>query len=219
MIACVVPSYIEHIKYLDRLLLSIKQSTITPDVIIIAASEVNNLDINDYGMNITLILTPQKRNRAMNLNIACGATEADIISVIDSDDMAHFQRFEYILDVLKDDSIDAVVHNFEETKSPDYEFISHRYESIEFKKHYINELFDHIPYPTNKEKMDYPNYANGHVSFRAKIFNKIKFNESKEYEYLEDSKFNRDIVSMGTPITYIENKLTNYIKNQARPAK
>jgi hypothetical protein len=55
-------------------------------------------------------------------------------------------------------------------------------------------------------------YHHAHISLRNEIFKKTKYNESQEFLYREDSIYVRDLVTNGNKISYISNKLSQYIK-------
>jgi len=59
-IGIAIPTYIGHIKFLERLLDSIEDSTVLPDQVVISASELKEkLFIKDkYSFNIT-VLSPE----------------------------------------------------------------------------------------------------------------------------------------------------------------
>lgn len=213
-IGIAIPTYIGHIELLDRLLDSIEESTILPTQVSISMSETIWLPMRNYPFDIIITHSDIKQNVARNSNIALSKLSTDILSVIGGDDMTHPQRNEFILSAFENEDTDVVVHNFLQSSEVDWLFLRNRYNRMELYVNYIDTLFPNIPYPTSAIK--HLDFANGFVSFRRKIFDQFKYDESPEMEYKEDSFYNRKLVESGIKISYIKQKLVLYLKNPFR---
>jgi len=215
-IGIAIPTYIGHIKFLERLLDSIEDSTVLPDQVVISASELKEkLFIKDkYSFNITVLSPEGYRNPAQNTNIALERLDTDIMTVIGGDDMVHPQRNEFILQAFENKKIDIVVHNHLQATEVDREFLSSHYDSVYLYIDYINTIVPNRIYPiSNKQHF---NYGNPFISFRRFIFDRFKYDESEEAVYIEDSLFNRALVNSGYKISYIKQRLVLYLKNPYR---
>lgn len=213
-IGIAIPTYIGHLHLLDRLLDSIAKSTVLPSQVCVSMSECGREITKDYPFELIVLCTPLKQNVAQNTNQALNMLSTDIVSVIGGDDMTHPQRNEFILRAFENDKIDVVVHNFLQTEQVDQKFLDSRYGLMELYVNYIDTLFPNIPYPTSA--IEHLDFANGFVSFRRGIFQRFKYDESPEAEYIEDSLFNRRLVESGYKISYIRQKLVLYLKNPYR---
>lgn len=211
-----IPTYIEHIEYLDRLLDSIKASTVKPDEVSICMSEC--VWIGDrYPFKIITSQFNGRRNVAQNLNVAISMLTTDLISVIGGDDMVHPQRNEFLLEVFKEEDVDAVVHDFMYGEDEDDMFWLDDYDSVDLRVGIINSIKEGIPYPVC-EGEDIK-FANGFITCRRNIFERFKYDESEDAEFIEDSLFNMNLVLNGINISYIAQELALYIKNPNRPPK
>jgi len=215
-----IPTYKEHLPFLDRLLWSIGKSTVLPDEVYISASEVEDYSFypeNDYGLNLIINITKNKRNPAHNTNFALGNLTTDIYSVIGGDDMVHPQRNEFILRAFEDKSVQIIVHNFKQSLDIDMDFLNTPHKEITLMVDYIDTILPNCIYPTSA--IEQPTFANAFISFRRYIFDKFQYDESVDAEFLEDSLYNRNLVMEGYKISYIKEKLALYLKNPIRPNK
>ena len=76
---------------------------------------------------------------------------------------------------------------------------------------YIDTVFPN-GFTGNKTPIHGYGYHHAHISLRKEIFQKIKYNENQEFLYREDSIYVKDLVNNGNKISYISNKLSQYIK-------
>lgn len=213
-IGIAIPTYWEHVEFLDRLLDSIARSTVQPSQVCVSMSEYGREINKDYPFDLIVLCTPLKRNVAQNTNRALSMLTTDIVSVIGGDDMVHPQRNEFLLRAFAHPKITAVVHNFHQDTVVNEAFLSSRYDLMELYVNYIDTLYPNIPYPTSA--IEHLDFANGFISFRRELLSKYSYDESPEAEYIEDSLFNRKLVEDGYKISYIPQKLALYLKNPHR---
>jgi len=212
-IGIAIPTYIEHIKYLDRLLDSIEASTVKPDEVSICMSECDWKG-GEYSFKLLITQLNDRKNPAQNLNTAISCLSTDIVSIIGGDDMIHPQRNQFLLEVFKHPHIHVVVHNFEYGKNENDYALLKDYDEIILHIDCLDTVTDKQIFPICSSRDI--QYANGFGTYRREIFEQYFFNESEAAEFKEDSFFNRNLVIDGYKITYIENKLALYIKNPNR---
>lgn len=215
-IGIAIPTYKDHLPYLERLLDSIAKSTVMPDRVVIAASETDTVPIagKSYPFPVELYFSLERMNTAQNTNMALSMLRTDIVSVIGGDDMVHPQRNEFVLRAFENEKVMAVVHNFHQDTEINEVFLSSHHQTMGLYVDYINTILPHTIYPTSAVK--HLDFANGFISFRRELFAKYQYDESLDAEYIEDSLFNRRLVMNGINISYIPQKLALYLKNPNR---
>ena len=110
-IGIAIPSYGEHVKYLENLLDRISMSTVLPKQVSVSVSSFDGeLTFKDYPFELIITNTSEFKNTSQNRNIAASKLTTDIISFIDSDDLPHIKRNEFLLDSIKQGS-KIIVHN------------------------------------------------------------------------------------------------------------
>lgn len=207
-----IPTYINHIEHLDRLLRSIGKSTILPDMVSISCSSTNGtLEIPDYGYPIVCHTTPFYKNPSQNRNIAASHLDTDIISFIDGDDLVHPKRNELILKHFSSHN-SPLVHGYHMSKDVDEEYLNGDLGKI---KHHYDFFNTTNPtgqplYPLHNGE-EYP-LANGHLTITKKLFQDYQYDERETARWKEDSLYTRTLVENGIFLSFIENKLSNYIK-------
>lgn len=214
-IGVAIPTYKNHLQYLDRVLNSIELQTRIPDIVIVSASECEdkNIHIGAYSFPIKILTNINKQNASTNRNIAANALlkeSVDIISFIDGDDEMYPERIDYLLKAFNGDA-DIVLH--------DYIIIHNKNDDTNRYSHYV----DHMNlYPNSiignprhcGVKVDIPNLTHGHLSIRASLFAKEKFKEEPNYVNWEDAEYCRRIIDKGHKNCYIKNPITLYHKYQ-----
>ena len=209
-IGIAIPTYIKHLNKIENLLDSIQLSTTKPDVVSISCSGCDKQDFNfdKYDFDILIKYTKDNKNAASNRNTAADMLDTDIISFMDSDDLMHTQRVEFLLKSFEKYKCDAILHNYKFTNSVDFEFIINRYESTDYLHEYVNTTG--LVFPTNN--LNHLPYANGHISVLKGIFDIYRYNDNISMLYKEDSEYSNRLVKNGIKISYILNPLSLYIK-------
>lgn len=180
----VIPCFNGHIQYLKRLLYSIYNQTVKPDIIILSCSSSETFDIPDdiynYPLNLKIFTHSIWMNASQNRNFGRSKCSTDIISFFDADDEMHPNRIEIIKNIFK---------NFNDTK-----LVLHSYEddiTLSF-----NHLIDFIPIKLSLNKRGiirhHNEIANGHMTIHSSV--NTLFNETKKAMTKEDSIFNREIM-------------------------
>lgn len=121
-VSVIIPVYPPHFQYLKRCIQNIMSSTILPNEIIVAASEITIdgeqklfNELIHLCNNVTLIISGTKDqaysgvNRNRGANTACG----DIFMFVDADDYTHYQKIEIVLKCFKQyPIIKQLLHNY-----------------------------------------------------------------------------------------------------------
>lgn len=208
-----IPCWQADSHFLQNLIENISKQTVLPDMISISLSQSENFKIeNDYGLNIILTQTKEPKLHSENRNIAASKLETDIISFIDSDDLMHPQRTEFILDGFKRGA-QAILHNFEPSKQFVYlpntqtleEFMMSSYHENEFFLEVISNISSRHLYPIWNETTT---QHNAHVTVLKSLFDKHYYDP--QFGWTADSDFNTRLVIGGCKISYIKNKLSWY---------
>ncbi len=212
-IGIAIPCYIHHFKYIPTLLQNIIDSTVKPKQIVVSCSSYTSSFVQKYtveGIEITILYTDKYANGSKNRNIAASYLNTDLISFIDSDDLMHPKRLEYILNTFQErPGISAVYHYYT------YQLFSERY--LPFWEEGPLEIIDaqiiHHPRGTgvlvDTEKKYELHHA--HVTVRKEVFEKVKFDETMNY--WEDSRYGTHLVDNHIPMIFINNKLSRYLHN------
>lgn len=208
-----IPTYSKHVFLLPKLLEILNNSTVIPDKVSISCSSFSeNLNFeNDYKFELLIDVTNDFRNPSQNRNIAGKQLDTDIISFIDGDDLPHFQRNEFIIDAFKNENVVALMHNYYQSPIVDERFIYTKYENPNLIVDYIDTVF---PNGFTGSKNPNPEFAqhHAHISLRKSIFDILKYDENQDFIYREDTIYVKELVNNGNKISYIPNKLSQYIK-------
>lgn len=204
-----IPTYINHLEFLNQLLDSLEQSTVLPNQVSISISSFDGeLKLKEYPFEVIITKTLTRQNVCQNRNIAASKLTTDIISFFDGDDISHIKRNEFLVESFKNGS-NAVVHNYTMNRDRNSLCYKSNIGDILFYKDYIDKVFNNCPFPKSSLHKD---YACGHASFTKTLFDEFKYNESIGWFPGEDGEILKRIVSKNIPISYIENKLSHYIK-------
>jgi hypothetical protein len=209
-----IPTYSGHLQYLSELLDTIQKSTILPKKVSVSCSSQTEDIIleKNYDFELILNVTSEYKNPAQNRNIAAGYLDTDIISFIDGDDLPHFQKNEYILQSFENSQVLAVLHNYYQSNVINHGFLFSKYEELSLTVNYIDTVFPN-GFTGPEVNLNYDWWIhNSHISVRKEIFEKIKYDENSEYLYREDTIYVKELVLQGYNISYISNKLCQYIK-------
>jgi|694.fasta_scaffold19079_11 hypothetical protein len=208
-----IPTYSGHLHHLPLLLDTIQKSTVLPKKVSIScSSQSENIILEkEYGFEIIINTTNEYKNPSQNRNISANYLDTDIISFIDGDDLPHSQRNEFIMKSFDDSNVVAVLHDYHQSININENFIYSKYDNLGLLVNYIDTVFP-SGFTGNKTPNHEYAYHHAHISLRNEIFKKTKYNESQEFLYREDSIYVRDLVTNGNKISYISNKLSQYIK-------
>lgn len=203
-----IPTYSNHVKFLKRLLDVISKSSILPTQVSVSISSFDK-DLNFEGYPFELIITKtiEYKNPSENRNIAANKLNTDIISFIDGDDLPHYKRNEYIINSFKQ-GCDSVVHDYYQDSNHNSDWCESNIESIEYRHNYI----DIIGHPFAKSSQGHRSYHCAHISIKKQLFDTLKFDESPNIVFQEDSKYTNFLIENGLRISYLTNKLSQYNK-------
>jgi hypothetical protein len=208
-----IPTYSGHLHHLPLLLDTIQKSTVLPKKVSISCSSQSENIIfeKEYDFEIIINTTSEYKNPAQNRNIAANHLDTDIISFIYGDDLPHFQRNEFIIESFSNNDVLAILHDYYQSGSIDSNFIYNKNNNLNLIVDYIDTVFKN-GFTGNKEP--YHNYAyhHAHISLRNELFKKIKYDENQNVLYREDSIYVKELVLNGYKISFINNKLSQYIK-------
>ena len=186
-IGIAIPVGRKDVIYLPRILDSLAESTVPPSQVSLSISGISKYQLpKDYDFEIIISQVNYNLGAAANRNI---------------------QRNEFIMEALQ--SSDVVVHDYQKSSSPNYDFSRNRYENSTILKNYLDLVVDSHIYPTSTQ--GHLDFTCGHVSVKKSIFESFKFDETKYFT--EDAYYLRNLVLQNIFPTLITNKLSNYIKH------
>ena len=206
-IGIAIPTYNNHLIFLNELLTQISKSTILPKQVSISISSFDgDLNFGDYPFELIITKTLDFKNPSENRNIAASKLSTDIISFIDGDDIPHIKRNEYLLKSFELGS-KIVVHHYEMGGSPQNTY-DNPIDDLILQPEYIDTFVDdkHYPYSSNGDV----GYHNAHITLFKNIFDDFKYNENPSFFKIEDSEFTSRLVKNGFKLCYIQNKLSVY---------
>ena len=199
-IAVIVPSWIVDIEKIPFLLDSIEQQSRKPDIVVLCISSIPSdmvIEFPGYSFPIQIKRTEIKQSSAQNRNtgIFFAKEEYDILSFIDSDDLMHPQRLEFLEKFFKETQYSAIVHG------------------------YIGDLFG-TEINWNLYSLDIPIIPKfisdskmahyGHVSIRSLVAEDLLFPTDKATIGKEDTVFIENMESAGFTLGFLEIPLSFY---------
>jgi glycosyltransferase involved in cell wall biosynthesis len=211
-IGVAIPCYYGHIDQLFFLLDSIEKQTILPDKVSVSCSSSQTFENKKtYSFPLEIIVTEEKQNAARNRNVAAAKLQdMDYITFIDADDIMHPQRIEILLQVLKKEDSDIILHNFYDESEYNVNIFD--------KIHIISVRTDTLV----KSLSGCITHVNGYndlidkihhsqVTVKKNIFEQVKLPEEVEFNRKEDCVFCYRVFSLpNIKNAYIQNKLSNY---------
>ena len=208
-----IPTYSGHLHNLPKILDILNNSTLPPDKVSVScSSQSENVDFgNNYNFELIVKFTGDYKNPSQNRNIAGQELDTDIISFIDGDDLPHVQRNEYIMKSFENNDVVAILHNYYQSTNINDNFIYSNYSNLNLLVGYIDTVYPNGYTGSKNINHDYA-IQNAHISLRKELFLKIKYNEKQEFCYREDTIYVKDLVTNGNKISYIPDKLSQYIK-------
>jgi glycosyltransferase involved in cell wall biosynthesis len=235
-ISCCIPCDISHFKHLHNALSSVENSTLKPDEICISISGIgNDLEIKEKikyfkdqtNIPLNIVLFKEKKNAGENRNILAEISKGKILSYQDADDLIHKSRFKLIKYVF--DSTDVLHINHAYTSYVNDAISLTNTEDIEYKDIKLlnlNVYYDSIfqnGYHSGLRTRDYGKFqncsfpkieafiANGPVSIRREVVNKIKWKElRREIHIAEDQDFNYETLYQFNKSALILNSIYFY---------
>jgi hypothetical protein len=211
-----IPTYVKHVSFLQPLLNNIEQSTVKPEKISVSCSSVQvdrDVDFSVGSIPVTVQYTRQEYNPSQNRNRAASQLSTDLIMFIDGDDLMHPQRIELVKNVfLEHPEVEAVYHTYDHIK---IEQRDNPYSTIQEAPEVILNEITSIPnwVGIRVRNTDSYNVHHAHVTVRKSVFDRIKFNESPRYKYMEDSLYASDLVNNGVNVAFLNSALTRYTMN------
>lgn len=205
-IGVAVPCYKHHVKLLLRMLQSIEENSIKPEIVIISCSSMDDeeLILPEYSFPVRLILHKERKNAAENRNIAAAQLTTDIVSFFDADDIMHPQRIEFILNAFNKYDCKIVLHNFYET----YNSVFTTYDTAAYEYG----VLERAPSGCAIVKYNWRSLIHhSQVSVLKDVLDKIKFIETADHERREDAVFCGHVLAeFPGDNVYISNKLSAY---------
>ena len=209
-IGIAIPTYDKHFYHLKNLLSIISQSSVIPNQVSVSISSYDGETVFDeYPFELIVTTTKEIKNPSENRNIAASLLTTDIISFIDGDDIPHVKRNEFLLESFNMGA-QAVVHNYYQDFNNESEWFKTNLEPINYLHEYVDTIEEDCPFAKNSTH--HQDYHCAHISIKKGIFNRIKYDESPEIVYSEDSVYTKQLVSNGVKISYLSNKLSHYVK-------
>lgn len=204
-----IPTFSGHIHHLKNILDTLTLSTVLPKQVSISVSSFDgDFDFDTYPFEIIFTKTNEKRNVCENRNMSAGKLNTDIISFIDGDDIPHIKRNEYVIESFKNGA-NALVHNYHIDSNVKSEWYKTDLGPINYFHNYINTVFDDCTFAKNLE--NHQDYTCGHISVKKEVFENIKYDESIGWQVGEDGEYTRRLVKNGILISYVSNKLSQYV--------
>lgn len=211
-IGIAIPTYVGHINYLDKLLYTISKSSLQPSQVSVSISSFDgDLNLGDYPFELIVSKTSERKNPSQNRNIAASKLNTDIISFIDGDDLPHKKRNEYLLNSFKM-GCDCVVHNYHQNSDHGSNWFESDMNQIDYHHNYIDSIINGCPFALNSNINNHKDYHCAHISIKKEIFNILKFDESEEIVYREDSEYTKELIKNNIKISYLSNRLSQYNK-------
>jgi len=210
-----IPTYKNHLPFLERCLDSIQDQTVQPSIVSISASSITEpLVLKPRPFPVKLLVTPNQQFAAENRNKAATEIldETDILSFIDGDDEMLPCRLEYVLRAFEETKADFVLHSFVDLKAP-YQIrpVNHSpYRCL------LNPFtVDMRPYAGLELPSTLPGMTNGHLSVTSKTFRQQSYDVHLPilpgYSYnWEDTEYNRRLFVSGFIGAYIPCHLSLY---------
>jgi hypothetical protein len=238
-IAMCIPFDIKDVRYTVQCLKSIAHQTRQPDLVVMSFSRIppplqciiqSWLDRFPLACTIQALFSDQQQFAGQNRNLAAAyAAEQgiDIISFIDSDDIAHPRRLECIEQAfLRHENLEAFLHSYKTVyKEPVRDFSKLVWPEIRGRIHkdpfYVVQR-SHTPWRifTKREVVLEDSVTelvqNGHLSIRTSVWKENPYRD--DIQIGEDSDYNARLCNKGTRFGLISDKLVLYLYDTTREA-
>ena len=202
--------YNGHLPKLKRLFDSIERQTRLPDEVVVSCSSTTLGEVtyrrDMFRFPFRILIHSERKNAAQNRNYAASQLSTDVVSFFDADDIMHPQRIAVIADTFEAHSnLQIFLHNTEFGTSMEFPLFTNVYL-------YMNQLGQCewgstiLKVPLNEAHI-----ANGHVSVRNKVLEKVIYPESVGFRGREDTVFTTEIIRRWPQQTaYCRNILSRY---------
>jgi hypothetical protein len=212
-IGIATPCYKRHLPLLKRFLDSVEAQTVKPYHVVISCSSTKTAELpklQRYTFPIKFVTHEKRLNAAQNRNIAAdillglGSTH---LSFFDCDDVMHPQRLEAIQKAfLLFPAPKIVLHSYSTTEAEVKEDFK-LYETFDFVSNHLQRSSTGCALLRTNELA---RIHHSQVSIVKRIFEQVRFMETKPYERKEDAIFCGDALKLGIPNIYIRNSLSKY---------
>lgn len=204
-ICVAIPCYKPHIPKLIRLLESIQAQTLLPHQVVISCSSMGSdtlPTLPPFPFPVEVITHAGRKNAAENRNCAAERCVCDILTFMDSDDIMHPQRLEFIEKAFRTD-VEFVVHSYFQKNQLDSPWAFYDAPLIE------NRTLALVGTTAIKHIYGGPVHQS-QCSIRSSLFLTHKFDESPDAERREDSLFCSRILQAGVKSAYIGQEMSKY---------
>ena len=205
-ISIIIPCIPRDIKFLDRLLDSIRNQTFKPHEVIICLSETDDLqaekiknDLQKYNLPLKIINTTDKRNASQNRNAGIDNSTGNILSFMDADDVMHPKKLYYVNKYFNEYNPYIFVHSYVKNMDVNKAVINNKpnlYNGI-----YVWDLL--MKYNGKIVNVEdgyskwgvFLNVHHGHVSVKREVVDNVRYREEPLFRRGQDSIFIRDVIN------------------------
>jgi glycosyltransferase involved in cell wall biosynthesis len=211
-ISVVLPCHVKDLDDLKLILPSWVNQTISPHEIIVYLKPVEPnynhglYDIDLKGIDLKVITNDKLTTRGFSKNESIKESTGDIICVSDCDDSQHPEKLKYVTHVFNNNpDCDIFLHSYSTYDETNFtEPFDENYELMD-----CNHCNDYGIGGIGKWNSVY-HFHNSHISFRKKIFELHKFDESSSVCGSDDSVFNNDGCMKNFKTFCTNKKLTSF---------
>ena len=221
-ISVVIPIYPPHFKLIPNIINNLLKSTLLPNEIILALSEINQNDALELCKkeiklcnenNVLLIITAD-----LNINYAGGNrnrgfkfSTGEIITFIDIDDETHIQKIEIIKNIFtKISNIKMLLHNYSIKKEIKE---IHNINNINIYK-FVGEFSRQNVQKFCNDK-NFNNVHRGHATFHRSVLEKINYKDNMRNG--QDSEFTKRVYENFNNTYLLDVELVNYKGSNSKP--
>jgi len=119
-VSVIIPCHSNHFVLLRDLLQRYRMQSVVPDEIVISLSNIGQIDLRQlqalekqsWPFRLKIIKHQEQLEPAINRNVACEASEGDLLICQDADDLPHRQRIQILKYLFENYKIDFLIHKF-----------------------------------------------------------------------------------------------------------
>ena len=235
-LACIIPCYPPHIKYLDQCFNQIKKQSTLPNEVILAISETSKEDadklldkynnfFNEINIEFKIINSVKQQYAGINRNMGVSISNSEYITLINCDDFLHLDKFLLTLKYMEKYNSDVLIHSFVWNKLP--EFIDNLKIDIDnilviesdkiyndnFPSNYVRnrraETVGKVPIKiiSNNKNIIY-HITSGFITCKKSVFDNLSYTRRARGQ---DSLFLRDCIYSKLKVIYLYAELLNYM--------